>query len=184
MATPTYKVFTTFDRAIFKKNWRAINESPMKKAGLRVRRAAISRIRKAKYGRGTKKDPTGRKTFERPSKPGKPPKSRAPGHPFRRIYSVPIHFGTGVMIGPVGFDRNMVTTPELHEFGKRAIRFIRFQKSIRQRDKRTGRFRKNKRLRPQYKKVSVKYPARPFMAPALERIAPSLPRMWKNSLSQ
>lgn len=163
----------TFDRNIIKKNWQAINESPAKKAGLMVRKRAISSIRKTpkltKKGKPTK-----------PSKSGKPPRSRAPGHPLRRIYSVPDRFGASVVVGALGFGKGSEPTPGVHELGLRAQRRVLVPADTQGRSRR-GRFQRKKKV---LKTVQVDFPERPFMAPALEKVQQKLPQLWKNSLSK
>jgi hypothetical protein len=165
--------FVTFDRAIIHRNWNAINESAGKKAGLLVRRIARNSLRQVKHGR--------------PSAPGMPPHShawryvmksgrrKATTAPLRLIYSVPEMMGARVIVGPVGFG-DVHPVPEVHERGLTVPRMVpkRGAKAII--DKRTGRkrFIRERRL--------VKYPARPFMWPALVKATPKLPAMWYGSL--
>lgn len=171
----TIKALTFFDRNIVKKNWKAINESPAKKAGLLVRKIAVRSIRKDKpFTKGGKK----RKKFGSPSKAGKPPKSRAPGHPLRRIFSVPDPLGAKTTVGVLGFGGAGEPTPGVHELGLQATRWVLVPED-RQRRSIRGRFRRKRKV---FKRMVVQYPKRPFMAPALEKAEPKLPEMWKGSL--
>lgn len=161
------KGFATFDRRVVKIRWRRIAESPAKKAGLLVRKIAIRSIRRDRT-----------KSGNRPSKPGKPPRTRAPGDPIRRIYSVPEMMGTRVMVGPLGFgDPNPV--PELQELGGVRTGYFRRRSGVMQRDQR-GKFLKQKLL---YQRATVRFPQRPYMRPALAKVVPKLPAMWTGSFN-
>lgn len=160
----TVKALTYFNRNIVKTKWRKLNETPIKRAGLLVRTIARRSIRTRKS--------------DKPSPAGEPPRSRAPGKPLKLIYSVPNSFATQAIVGPLGFNKDRVPTPSVHEFGERAIRTI-FVREDNQRRSTKGRFRKKRRL-PVRK--TVKYQKRPFMAPALEKARPRLPALWKDSL--
>lgn len=153
-----------FDRDVIKKRWSKINESPIKKAGLLVRKIARGSIR-------VRKGP-------KPSPVGAPPRSRASGKPFKLIFSVPNSLATQAVVGPTGFNKDTIPTPAVHEFGERAIRTV-FVKEDSQRRSTKGRFRKKRRLAT---RKAVQYPKRPFMRPALEEARPDLPDFWKDSL--
>jgi hypothetical protein len=154
-----------FDRTIIKTRWKHIAESPAKKAGLKVRRVAINSIRRDRT-----------KSGNTPSRPGKPPRTRAPGDPMRRIYSVPDLMGTRVIVGPVGFgDPRPVT--ELHEFGGVRTGLFRRQRHGVPR-RRGGRFAKENMV---FERATVRFPARPTMGPALDKVRPSLPLFWRGS---
>lgn len=173
-----------FDKRIIKTNWRKLNETPVKRFGLKVRRRAIHSIPKAERA---KKEKTRRK----PSKPGRPPKSRSPGHPLRLIYSVPINFGTAAVIGAVGFGQDLRPVPGRHEHGRtvsiavpqrRTTRTARSKKQSKAARKHflSGRI-KSKPL-PRIRKT-VKYPERPFMKPALKKELVNMPYHWKHVLN-
>lgn len=157
----------SFDRNIIKTNWSKINETPMKKAGLKVRNRAITSIRKDKRKRLTKTGKRG--SFGRPSPPGKPPFSRFPGDPLRRIYSVPDN--DTVIIGPIGFGDSK-PVPAIHEKG--LTKTIRRRKGRRKFD--------YSQERVEFETVSVQYPKRAFMVPAVEKVRSTLPLLWRNSL--
>jgi hypothetical protein len=71
----------------------------------------------------------------------------------------------GVVIGPVLLNGSQGSVPALHEFGgSRAIRVTR-----RQRGQRVAVVRQ------------ARYPARPFMGPALAAEAPKFPSLWASS---
>lgn len=181
MISTGLKAFSQFDRQIFRRNWRKINESPGKKAGLLIRRIAIRSIRKRKLNS---------RRGEIPSPPGEPPRSRAAGHPYRRIFSVPEAMGTRVIIGPVGFERvGGKTVPELHEFGGTALRRVFDPRAMQQARQpqprnRRGQFMRARRRRQARRLVwrMVSYPPRPAMRPALAKALPSLPPMWRGSI--
>lgn len=170
--------FATFDRNVIKTRWRRINETPAKRAGLLVRRIARNSIRKVKT--------------KAPSPAGKPPRSRALGHPLRLIFSLPIQAGTGAIIGPVGFSaRN--PAPELLEFGgtksltdRQRLALVRQHNYLlkKGRDVR-GRFLKRGAGQEleitNIRRVAVIRP-RPFMGPSLRKAAPRIPTFWRGSL--
>lgn len=177
------KTLHMFDRNIFRKNWKKINDTPLKKAGLYVRKIAIQSIRRDQS------------KSKRPSKPGRPPKTRASGDPIRRIFSVPS--GGGVIVGAVKLSsRSSEAVPGLHEHGgsRSAYELLEpernrpttagqraaFRKLVLAGDSRvTAYLRQNKR-KP--RKIRVSYPPRPFMAPALEKALPKLPEMWQGAI--
>lgn len=162
---PRFKL-QMFDRSVIRRNWRRINESPLKKSGLLVRRIARGSIR-----RGGKS--------KRPSKPGTPPRSHWPGAtpPFKMIFSVPTR--TNVMVGMVGFGGAGNPVPGLHEHGGTANRkvFLRVKGGGLSRSQFRGKSRKRITKR-------VVYEPRPFMLPALEKARPRLPKMWEGSLTK
>lgn len=176
---PTYRTMFTFDKSIIKRNWKAINEGPLKRAGLLARRIERQSIRKDI----TKK--------QNPSKPGRPPKSRHPGHPFRMIYSIPNPLDTSVIIGHVGFYGGQ-TAMQIQEFGEQVRistvipRTKKWQiKDPVKRAKVAAAFRsgKLKRPKPQPRTTKIiKMPERPFALPALEKTAKRLPELWANSV--
>jgi len=174
--------FGTFDRNIVKKNWKAINEGPLKRAGLLARKIMIRSIRKDR----TKK--------QLPSKVGKPPKSRHVGHPFRLIFSLPK--GTSaVVVGHMAFRSQDQTTMSVNEFGENVSRQIikprakGFSKKGRKLSKKQIRAAKRKfkagqikHKKPDRITKTVRYPKRPFARPALEKTKDKLPALWANSV--
>lgn len=173
LSTPTVPMFSTkpkfklqfFDRSIIKKRWKRINKDPLAKAGVIVMKTARGSIRRGEN----------QKT-NRPSKPGKPPKSRVSGKlpPFKMIFSRPNKLGTSVIVGMVGFGGTSgPPTPGLHEHGGAASRTTR---------PRTKSGWINKHVKP-VKRV-VRYPPRPFMQPALEKKKQQLPHLWKGSVTR
>lgn len=164
-----FKGMAFFDRSIIKTNWKAINENPLKKAGLLVRKVARQSIRRAK--KGGKSGPA-----------GSPPRSRLAGStpPFKMIYSVPEGF-TRVVVGMVGFASKGTPVPGLQEHGGTASRWVFEKKQDKGDRNRKGHFKKarNKRV-----KKSVRYPKRPFMEPALEKTQDKLPGLWSGSLGE
>lgn len=162
-----FKGMAFFDRSIIKTNWKAINEQPLKKAGLMVRKVARQSIRRAK--KGGKSGPA-----------GSPPRSRLGGStpPFKMIYSVPEGF-TRVVVGMVGFTTKGNPVPGLQEHGGTASRWV-FEKQKRGRNKK-GRYTKGRNKRV---KKTVRYPKRPFMEPALDKTKNKLPGLWSGSLGE
>lgn len=177
-----------FDRSIIKTNWRRINDSPIKKGGLLVRKIARQSIR-----RGGKK--------KNPSRPGTPPRSHQKGStpPFKMIYSVPDVFNTRVTVGMIGFGTSVDPVPGLHEHGGTATRTV-FVKRRRKDQKGKQRNKSSKRRTPQQLKrireeyarrggqreqteeKAIRYPQRAFMEPALSKARPRLPKLWDGSL--
>lgn len=167
--TVKFKTFQQFDRNVFKKNWAQINEGPLKKAGLLVRRIAINSI-----GRTAKK--------AKPRPPGMPPRNRSAGREIKKIFSVVNPRKATVIIGPVGFGR--ISVPALHEHGEGAVVTVR-KKSQRDEAGRLRRNRKGRFKRSRYGKPVrqfVKYPKRPVMVPAREKAQPMLPQLWRGSV--
>lgn len=172
------RMLYTFDKSIIKRNWSKINESPIKRAGLLARTIERGLIRKD----------TSRS--QRPSKPGRPPKSRATGHPFRKIYSVPNYLETSAVVGHVGWKPGL-TAMEIQEFGK-TVRIRRPQFPSRQRITDPVRRAKIRQLflsgkiksKPtQIVTEMVKMPERPFALPTTQRVAKRMPALWKNSVN-
>ena len=115
VAALRYKTVVNFDRRVIKTNWNKINESPLKKAGLEVRRIARGSVRRGNPG-----------TPRHKRKPGKQrPKSWVPGNdaPFKLIFSVPNRLATSVLVGFVGFG-GPNPAPGLHEHGGTAVRRV------------------------------------------------------------
>lgn len=187
MFQPSIRVHSLFDRKIIRSNWKAINETPLKRAGLFVRRVAINSLKRVKHGRPS---PPGTPPFSHawryvPGKNGKMQKNKAP---LQLIYSVPELLGTRVIVGPVGFG-NPEPVPAVHEFGMTVMRSV-IPGMVKQgsdpgRDKRTGRFTRGVRVKAGSKRVraAVTYPKRATMGPALVKSTPKLPPMWRGSLS-
>lgn len=179
VAAMKFKPMVVFDRNVIRTNWKKINESPMKRAGLLVRKIARQSIRKRQPG---KKDPKTGLKKERPSPAPTPPRSRAPGHPLRLIFSAPMSVADiAQIVGVVGFGGPGTPIPQLHEEGGTALRTI-YEKGEQRRSKRTGKF-KTGFHRVAFDAI-VRYPERPFMAPALEKAKESLPDLWRNSIAR
>lgn len=180
-----------FDRSVIRRNWRAINQNPVTRAGLLIRRIALNLI-------GRTASPT---TPPRPA--GQAPRSRqrprgqyvnARGRvvnrpaPFRMIYSLPQNMGTGAIIGMVGFDSRAV--PGRHELGLSGrVRRGQYRspgaRMQAARLRRRGDLRALQQFRRRYMTMVSRpttWPQRPFMRPALLRAAPRIPGFWRNSL--
>lgn len=167
-----------FDRKIIKRNWKVINESPLKKAGLVVRKVARQSIRRGKTIKTVLP-----KNKRKPSPAGRPPKSWKSGKtpPFKMIYSVPEKLGTSVVVGMIGFGKASGSTmpvPGLMEHGGTARRRV-FVKAGQRRTKK-GRFGRIFR-KPVVR--SVRYPERAFMNPALKKVRTKLPHYWKGAFN-
>ena len=147
-----------------------------------IRRGKISTTKKVLALKGRRNRPE-----RKPSRAPKPPKTWVAGdHGLRRIFAVP---GGGMLgkyvrfiAGPEGWkDKGGHTIPELHEYGGRVQRTVYVDKDRRS-DKR-GRYTKASVER---KRMTVSYPKRATMEPALDRAVRSgkLPTMWAGSLSR
>lgn len=190
MARFRTRVRHRFDRSIIRYNWRSINNGPLKFAGLRVRAAAIRSIKSDRSTRGR----------ERYSAPGQPPRSRAPGKPFKRIYSVPNTYQSRVFIGLPYFSGYSGSTlnpvPGRHEHGGTAVintfrhtgtpnrrQFTPQQLArIQQWYSRHGRNRPRQRRSATIASRRVRFKPRPFMIPALEKVRHTLPSLWARSI--
>lgn len=178
-----------FDRQFIKKDWGRINANPAMRAGLYVRRVAANSIRRSKPG-------------GKPSTPGKPPRSRYPGHPFKFVRAATKQrfvFGAGqVIVGLVKFpnlgNEQTEPAPGIHEHGLRVTKKIRIYQP-RKKGRRITNKAHAKRVRRMFKEGRIKqkprqfrevyktftYPERPFMRPALRRSLPYIARFWRNS---
>lgn len=167
-AGPTKFKMKFFDRNVIRKRWGKINEGPLKRAGLHIRRIARNSIKR--------RNPGGR-----PSPEGQPPRSRWPGStpPFKMIFSVPNFFGTSVTVGMVGFKTSKNPVPGLHEHGGTIPLMVRQRKE--QERSRKGRNLRQEFTGPRVRRM-VRFPKRSFMHPALMRARARLPHFWKNSI--
>lgn len=160
-----------FDRSIIRTNWSKINKRPLQKAGTMVMRIARGSIKRRVKKRG------------KPSKPGSPPYSRRPGStpPFKQIFSVPFRAGTSVIVGMVGYGgpNPAPGLMEQQEGDGTAMRRVFLPVAGPRRRFKNGRLSKR---RTKSVMMRVKYPARPFMRPALFKARSVLPAMWLNSL--
>ena len=164
--------FNTFDRRVIQTNWRKINYSPMKKAGLLVRKIARGSIRRGTPGQKKAKRRPGTKT----------PKSWQSGKtpPMKMIFSAPLSAAqVDQVVGMVGFGASGEPVPGLHEHGGTAVRRVIVQGS-RKRSKRTGKMKKGFNTKIVTK--AVVYRPRPFMGPALMKSKERLPDLWRNSI--
>lgn len=175
MFSPTFKyTLHYFDRSVIKTNWRAINESPLKKVGNRIRSIARQSIRR-------------RPNPNLHSAAGTPPYAhaglttskgkRGVSPPFKQIYSIPNWAATNVVIGMTYYG-GRPPVPGLHELGGTARRRVFVNMGRRQ-------LKKGGLGAIIYKPVTknVTYPPRPFMRPALAKVLPTLPYFWRNSLT-
>lgn len=209
-----------FDRDIIRHNWGAINRTPIRRAGLVIRKVAIRSIRKRSLSSKERYEkkyqeyqrllalgmlPRNKKPPRVPySKPGSPPYSWDKQGRLRMIYSVPYDEDTNpkAIVGAVGFGSKDSPTPGVHEQGlARRVPTRNYKVSLKRRKLRflsrgtkerhtlaykqalaAGRVEKPKR---EYTvQVSrVRYPKRPFMAPALQKSRKDIAKFWKNSVN-
>lgn len=171
------------------RNWASINRTPIRRAGLLVRKIMRGSIRRAYVSKKT-----GRPTT-RPSKPGKPPKSRHVGHPFKMIFSIPNAEASRAVIGhkilPYRKQDSRVTPMEAHEFGRMVTiktivkqqrsRISRKQRKAARRLYLQGRL-KSKRKPAQFVTRRVRMPKREFAEPALKKSIRKLGWLWKDKI--
>lgn len=164
-----------FDRNIIKKKWQVMNKDPMEKASNIVMVIARRSIRnQAKRHLGVK-----RRT---PSKPGRAPYSWQPGKlpPFKMIFAEWLHYNplqVSRIVGMVGLGSDP-PIPGLHEHGGTALRNVQI---IQARRTKSGRMTSPKVTR---RNMVVKYPARPFMRPALNKARAYYSELWRGSLTR
>lgn len=128
------------------------------------------------------------------SEPGTPPTRRT--ETGRGLSAILYGFDgrDSVVIGPVKFNGSrgiepMSTVPGLHERGEAAtIAESRFVMPSGEATPWRAASRRPVRLRPgqrvEQRRRSVKYSARPFMQPALEKIKPRLPKLFAGSIKE
>lgn len=157
-----------FDKSILKHRWHKMNKNPLERAGNIVKLKA----------RGSIRQTSGK--LRRPSQAPKPPRSHSARRPFKMIFSVPMYARTQVIIGMVklgGMNDQGNPIPGLQEHGGWARRRVRVLKPPR-RNKRG----QMTRQRYEFVEKTVRYPARPFMGPALEKTKHRYPELWRNAL--
>jgi hypothetical protein len=166
--------FVEFNRDIIRTNWSRINRTPLQKAANLVRVIARRSIKRRK---SKTPSPVGTPPFSHMGLKGATP-------PFKMIYNYPINFGTGQIIGMVGFGGNPggPPVPSLHELGGRATRRVYnpARRGAVQPRNPAGKFAPFPNQKFIKKKVS--YPLRPFMRPALLKAQPYITKFWRNSL--
>jgi len=147
----------TFDRSVIRSNWSRMNKRPLGRAGGLVRRIARGSIKRRK-----------KKTTHSTSPA--PPYSHQEGKtpPFKMIFNLPHQLGTSEIVGMVGFGGNQAV-PGLHEHGG-------YQQQHVYRAVAGKVVKKKSRI--------VRYPKRPFMAPALRRAREKYPQYWRGALSR
>jgi hypothetical protein len=150
----------------------------LSKAGSFVRRRARSSMRRRKQS----------------SAPGQPPTARATNGPSLKTILFAFDGGKdSVIVGPVQLNQStnaitaQTTVPALHEFGQSAaILESRRVPSVGQptpwRIAPRRRARPTATIRTETRRRTAKYPARPFMAPALAAEAPKFPDLFGNSI--
>jgi len=166
------RAITQLDRAVIRTNWRRINETPMKRAGLMVRRIARGSIRRRSASKP--------KAKRKPSPGGQAPRSWVDSKtpPMKMIFNQALSMADlAQIVGMVGFGGQGTPVPQLHEEGGTVRRRV-FMLGAQRRTKK-GRFGKRVSV-PVFK--TVHYEPRPFMNPALQKAAPKLPFLWRNSI--
>jgi len=111
-----------------------------------------------------------------PSAPGTPPRSRK-GLLKKFLYYVYDPTTKGVIVGPALLSgRRSTIIPALHEHGGTArvtAREVRWRTEQGQRVKQTTK-----------RRVVARYPQRPYMRPALEKVMPRMPQFWRDVLNR
>lgn len=96
------------------------------------------------------------------SKAGDPPRTKQAGSPLKQIRFAYDAVSRSVLIGPIKLSGKQTKDAlQVTESGGTATRRVRGGRRVR-----------------------VKYDARPFMMPALEKRAPELPLLWKNAIKK
>lgn len=178
---PSFGFTYTFP-LIRSKLWKRNFRNPLFAAGALVMRIARNSIRHVGYRTRTGRIP-------KPSRPGTPPRSRHPQKRMKWIYFDVT--GMSVYIGPQGLgDPNPIT--ETHEYGgtRRVKRSPAFRPSRRRAVSDAQRVNARRlflagRIGGKYRKppsatVLARYPARPYMRPALQKAQPKLAKLWSN----
>ena len=178
-----------------KRNWKALNETPLKRAGLLIRTVMMGSIRR----RGAYSEKTGKRL--KPSKPGKPPYARTGRHakrpPFKYIISDPEYAPGKGVIGHVilpGKKQDPTVTPmQAHEFGEAVQRRTlkkqtgRRAKSAKQRKAARKKYQEGKikrKKQPQFVTRQIRMPKRPFAFPALNKVKGKLSKYWKGIVNK
>ena len=185
----TFKMTTTdgfFNAPMMEK---AVNKARMKmlsKAGAFVQRRARSSMRRI----------TGKKNKGKPSAAGKPPNAHSPAKlSLKTILFKYDAKRDAMLVGPIKFNAiartvsGRTTVPSLHEYGQTAI--IYEERWVAPWGKpsewrRVNSKRKQKKSPENWEKRTrkVKYPKRPFMAPALKAEAPNFPDLFENAIKK
>ena len=149
---------------------------------------------------------SGRRARKNPSKPGEPPHSirdKKTGHRMRLILYAqrqPMEWVIGPMLLASRHQSNSNPTPAVHEHGGSKVKTtytVKKQKSRTTARQRRA-FREKVRsgeIKYSYKELAregratrsvrrISYPKRPFMQPALARLAPQIPAMFANKIKK
>ncbi len=148
-----------FDRPKVMEACKTAGRQNLGRAGAHVRTAARDLLRKsgAKRGRPVKGQPRKRDS----AKPGEPPRKHEGG--LRDGVWFAYDFAhDSVVAGPVRYNGDQGAVPGLLEHGGTITRTIKV---------RGHRFRK-----------TLRYHKFPYMGPALERVAPTFPNLWANTV--
>ena len=184
------------DVNFIKRNWAGLNETPIKKAGLLIRKIMRGSIRRkpevsAKTGRRLK-----------PSKPGRPPLARTglgtKTPPFKNILSAPDYEPGKGVIGhvrlPIKKQDPNITPMRAHEFGETVT--IKSVKKL-TRGKRAKTPKQRRAARKKYLQGKIQHkgkttlitrqvdmPKRPFAKPALERAKSRIGQFWRGIIKR
>lgn len=170
--TVTYKVKNQFfDRAAVVREVGRVNAAALSKAGAWIRRTARQSMKRRKKA----------------SSPGSPPSAHSKDA-VASLKNILFAYDSGnqsVVIGPVRLNQvNMsifggsVSVPQLHEFG--GVQNIREVSSDKGKTWKRRDMRRNPRPWERFRTRRAKYPARPFMAPALAAEIGNFPSLWSS----
>jgi hypothetical protein len=197
------------DMKFVRRNWRSINETPIKRAGLLVRTIMRGSIRRAHVSKKTgaisgKPSPPGKppkaRTGIRPNVPGQAPKTQSKNLPFKKILSIPFDGDTKAVIGhqlmPIKKQDPRITPMQAHERGKR----VRIKTEPKSRQNQIGgkafsekqrkaarkKFKEGRIKRKKVKRVRkrVKMPKRPFAFPALKKAKTKIGQFWRGRINK
>lgn len=171
------------DMNFMRRNWGKINESPIKHAGLLIRRIMRGSIRQV--------------STDKPSRPGTPPRSRDKARRFKMIYSVPydaagIGKDTAAVIGHFTFPRRRQMAPsEIHEWGRtvrvRVLKRNKRRKAWTRKQARAYRAKiKAGLIQPPQTKFTtrtIKYKQRKFAWPALVKAKAKILPLWRGRIN-
>lgn len=144
------------------------------------------------------------RTRRKPSAPGTPPSAHSKAHQEKaglakrgpllkdKLFFQYDHASQSVVVGPEALPGSKNPVPEMHEYGGQYVVRKRVIKPKVKRKPATPKqlaalelLRRNGMLKKQsstYVNVTARYPARPFMGPALEKETPKLVGVWADSV--
>lgn len=163
-----------FDRALVAREVGKANAKALSKAGAFVQRRARSSMRRRKKS----------------SAPGTPPSAHAESGDTRSLKKILFAYDNNnqsVVVGPLRLNGEQGSVPALHEFGGTRPRDVvrignRWQVMQHGHTRIKGKWTFVGDGKRQVKKIQARYPARPFMGPALAAEAPKFPSLWAGSV--